>query len=66
MRRISFDFSKIYKCDNGAISQVVVFCGMIGENFVFIPYNQEKKHYCGAPCVLSEKEAIRMITQFTR
>lgn len=66
MKRISFDLSKVYNCNNGSISQAVIFYGMNGDNFVFIPYNPTKKHYCGAPCTLSEKEVIKMITPFTR
>lgn len=66
MKRITFDTTTVYNCDNGTISQAVVFYGMSGENFVFIPYNPTKKHYCGAPCNLSEKEAKAMIKPFTR
>lgn len=65
MKKISFDLSKIYHCNNGTISQTVVFYGMSGDSYVFIPYNPIKQHYCGTPCTLSEQEAIKMITPFT-
>ena len=64
MKRISFDLSTVYNCNNGAISQAVVFYGMSGDNFVFIPYNPTKKHYCGAPCTLSEKEVRQFIKPY--
>lgn len=64
MKRVSFDTKKLYNCDNGTVSQAVKFFGMSGDNFVFIPYNPTKRHYCGAPCTLSEKEATRMIKPY--
>lgn len=64
MKRISFELSKVYNCDNGNINQAVVFYGMSGDNFVFIPYNPAKKHYCGVPCTLTEKEAKKMIKPY--
>lgn len=64
MKRISFDTTKIYNCDNGTVSQAVKFFGMSGDSFVFIPYNPTKRHYCGAPCSLSEKEANAMIKPY--
>lgn len=64
MKRISFDLSAVYNCNNGVISQAVVFYGMSGDNFVFIPYNPIKKHYCGIPCTLSEKEVEQMIEPY--
>ncbi|MDH6310557.1 hypothetical protein M2451_003353 [Dysgonomonas sp. PFB1-18] len=64
MKRISFDTNKLYNCENGAIKQAVVYDGMSGEDFVFIPYDPTTKHYCGAPCTLSEKEVTRMIKPY--
>ncbi len=64
MKRVSFDTNKLYNCDNGTMSQTVVYYGMSGDCFVFIPYNPARKHYCGVPCSLSEKEATRMIKPY--
>lgn len=64
MKRISFDTTQVYNCDNGMQSQAVRFYGMSGDNFVFIPCHPTKKHYCGVPCTLSENEAKAMIKPY--
>lgn len=51
----------VYRYTDHNKSIDVMYYGMSGEGYLFIPYNKEKGHYNGIPNALTESEVSKHI-----
>lgn len=61
MKTKDLKIEQVYICSDGQKTAHVYYYGMSEDKFTFIPYNMNKQHFCGMPCVLKESEVKKFI-----
>ena len=61
MRARDLKIDSVYSCENQQHKATMMYYGMAGDKYTFIPYDVKKRHYNGAPCSLTEKEVTNLI-----
>jgi hypothetical protein len=51
----------VYKYSDQKRTVTAIYWGMTDDNYMFIPCDPVKKHFCGIPCTLKESEVIKLI-----
>jgi len=59
MKKLETD--KIYMYTGEGKNLHVMYAGMIEDKYMFIPYNIQRKNYCGIPCTLTESQVNKHI-----
>jgi len=62
MKTTGLKFEDVYKYTADQLNQTVMYYGMIEDKYMFIPFNNVKKHFCGIPCVLTESQVNKHIS----
>lgn len=61
MKVIDLKIEDVYSCENQENKATMIYYGMSGDKYTFIPYDVKKRHYKGVPCSLTEKEVTNLI-----
>jgi len=61
MNANKLEFEKVYNYSGEQKSLTLMYYGMTEDRYVFIPYDLNKKYFCGAPNSLTEKEVLNQI-----
>jgi len=61
MKTSNLKFEGLYNYTGGQAPLTLMYYGMTEDRYVFIPYDLNKKHFCGAPNSLTEKEVLNQI-----
>lgn len=52
---------QVYICSDGQKTAHMYYYGMSEDKYMFIPCHPVKKHFCGSPCKLEEREVSNLI-----
>ncbi len=51
----------VYNCENQQHKATMMYYGMSGDKYLFIPCHPKKRHFNGVPCYLTENEVKKQV-----